>query len=239
MRSSAAVSRAGLLLAALCVLSACDKVPPKAVSAPATPAASSTPAAGASDAPKAGVDYVEIKGGAPYEPVAGKIEVVEVFGYTCPHCAHFEPLLEAWRAKQPADVNLVTVPAPFGSWWMPFAKAYFAAKDLGLVEKTHAPLFAALHEQHTLPTPPAVATDAQIAQFYARYGADPADFARRMEGAQVAQQMHRAEAFINRSGVDGTPGLVVAGRYRVLGRGPEDALRIIDALVARERAAAH
>lgn len=225
--------RATALLAAVLALAACDKVPPKTPSAPAAPAS----AAGARDSLKAGVDYVEIKNGTPYEPVAGKVEVVEVFGYTCPHCAHFEPTLEAWRAKQPSDVNFVAVPAPFGGWWTPFAKAYYAAKELDLVDKTHAALFTALHEQHALPTPPATASDAQVAHFYAGYGADPADFARRMESASVAQQIKRAEDFINRTGVDGTPTLVVDGRYRVLGNGPEDALRIVDALVARERAA--
>ncbi|KHM90302.1 dihydroneopterin aldolase, partial [Xanthomonas vesicatoria] len=50
--------------------------------------------------PVEGEDYTLIDGGQPYAPLAGKVEVVEVFGYTCPHCAHFEPTLEAWAAKQ-------------------------------------------------------------------------------------------------------------------------------------------
>ena len=51
-----------------------------------------------------GEDYELIAEPGPFAPLAGKIEVVEVFGYTCPHCAHFEPQLEAWAAKLPADV---------------------------------------------------------------------------------------------------------------------------------------
>ena len=231
MRNVSALSRAAVLLTAALALAACEKVPPRSAATPAAPAAPTA------DALKPGVDYVEIRDGMPYEPAAGKVEVAEVFGYTCPHCAHFEPQLEAWRARQPADVNFVPVPAPFGGWWMPYAKAYFVAKDLGIAEKTHAAVFDAIHVQHTLPGAPAIATDAQLAQFYAGHGADAADFQRRMASPAVMQQMRRAEAFIGRSGVDGTPTLVVNGRYRVLGQSPEDALRIADALVARERAA--
>ena len=46
-----------------------------------------------------GKDYERIADAGPFAPLAGKIEVVEMFGYTCPHCAHFEPQLEAWAAK--------------------------------------------------------------------------------------------------------------------------------------------
>ncbi|AXK70834.1 thiol:disulfide interchange protein DsbA/DsbL [Lysobacter sp. TY2-98] len=184
-----------------------------------------------------GRDYVVIKDGAPFEPEAGKIEVAEAFGYICPHCAHFEPLLEAWRAKQPADVKFVAVPAPFGGWWMPYAKAYYAAEELGLVDKTHAAVFNAIHVEHTLPGEPNIATDQQIASFYARYGADAADFAKRMESAPVTEKLKRAGSWLERAGVDGTPTLVVDGKYRVTGASPEDTLRIAEALVARERTA--
>src|SRR5690606_40335280 len=80
---------------------------------PAAPAAPA-PAAPSGPAPVAGVDYQVIENGQPFQPVAGKIEVAEVFGYTCPHCANFDPILEAWAKRQPADVNLVLVPGAFG-----------------------------------------------------------------------------------------------------------------------------
>lgn len=242
-----ALLRCALVLAAALVLPACEKVPTGTAAAPATPAtpAPATPGAPApAPAPVAdadglvpGRDYVAIKGGAPFEAVPGKVEVVEVFGYTCPHCAHFEPMVEAWRAKQPADVKFTPVPAPFGSWWQPFAKAYYAAQELGLAEKTHAAVFDAIHVSHALPAPPVTATTEQIAKFYAGQGADAAEFARRMEGASVKQKLESAYAFLERSGADSTPMLIVDGRYRVLGASPEDALRIADALVVRERAA--
>ena len=59
---------------------------------------------------------------------------------------------------------------------------------------------------------------------------------RRSERAQA--RMEAARAFIVATGVQGTPSIIVNGRYRVIGRSFGDMLRITDLLVARERAAA-
>lgn len=186
-------------------------------------------------APVAGTDYVEIEGGQPYAPVAGKIEVVEVFGYTCPACAHFEPLVAAWKARQPADVKFVPVAAPFGGFWMPYAKAFYTAESLGLVGKTHAAMFRALHEEASLPkSKPSVD---EIAAFYAGHGADAQRFASVFSSAAIEARMEQADQFIRRSGVDHTPTLVINGKYRVTAATPEDSLRITEHLIARERAA--
>lgn len=194
------------------------------------------PAAKASSAPVAGVDYELIDGGAAYQPVAGKIEVAEVFGYTCPHCAHFEPAFSAWKARQAKDVSVVLVAAPFGGRWMPYARAYYAAQRLGVAAQTHAAMFRALHEDGSLPLGNASAEE--IATFYAGRGVDTARFLAMFNGADVAADLQRAQAFIARSGVDGTPQLVVNGKYRVIGgQTYADRLRIVDRLIAQERAA--
>ena len=52
---------------------------------PAAAPVAATPPSG--PAPVAGTDYAVIAGGQPFDPLNGKIEVVEIFGYTCPHCA--------------------------------------------------------------------------------------------------------------------------------------------------------
>jgi len=188
-------------------------------------------------APVAGTDYLEIPGGQPFQPAAGKIEVAEAFGYTCPHCARFEPLVAAWKAKLPADVNFVAVAAPFGGYWIPYAKAYYTAEGMGLVGKTHEAMFRAVHIERTLPVQGV--TDEQIGAFYAKYGADAKAFASTMSSFAVAGKLKRAEQFLVRSGVDGTPSIVVNGKYRVIGgKGFEDVLRITDHLIAKERAAA-
>lgn len=188
-------------------------------------------------APVAGTDYVEIADGQPFAPQPGKIEVVEVFGYTCSHCARFEPLVSAWKAGLPADVSFVAVPAPFGGYWVPYAQAFYAAQAQGLVGKTHAAVFRALHEQHSLPI--VGATPTEVATFYATHGADPEQFARDMTSAATEAQLERARGFLRHSGVEGTPTLIVAGKYRVLGGSFEQSLDIASALVERERSQRH
>ena len=183
-----------------------------------------------------GTDYVVIDGGKPFTaPVKGKVEVVEVFGYTCPHCARFQPKVSAWKKKRTAQVNFVPLAAPFGSYWTPYAKAFYAAQTLGAMDKTHDAMFLALHTDGTLPIHNA--TPDEIAAFYARYGVDTQQFLTAFDSPQVQQRMDDALAFIQRSGVDGTPTLVVAGKYRVTGMTLDETLRIADQLVARERAA--
>src|SRR3954470_11230231 len=78
-------------------------------------------------APVEGSDYVVIADGQPYAPLDGKIEVVEVFGYWCPHCAEFQPELSAWRRGLPSGVRFTYVPAVFTAGDS-FARGFFAAE---------------------------------------------------------------------------------------------------------------
>lgn len=184
--------------------------------------------------PVAGVDYVEMPGGKPFAPVRGKVEVAEVFSYSCVHCFQFQSQMSGWARKQPAHVSVTRVPAAFGSYWTTYARAYFAAGSLGLVEQTHDAVYRAVHVSGALPVQNV--SHAQIAAFYGTLGADPKRFAAAMQGKAVDARIERARKFSMDAGVEGTPTLVVAGKYRVTARTLDDAWRTIDFLVARERA---
>ncbi len=195
-------------------------------------------ACAASNNPTEGQDYEVIAGGQPFSPLTGgqKVEVVEVFGYVCIHCAHFEPQFEAWQKQQPASVRVTSVPAPFSGFWIPYAKAYYAAQSMGVLKQSHAAMFKALHETGELPIQNA--SDREIGGFYARYGADPDKFAATMESPQVASQLDKARSFSMASGISGTPTLVVNGKYRIKVADPDEVLKVADFLVKRELAAA-
>lgn len=187
-------------------------------------------------APVEGQDYETIAEPGPFAPLAGKIEVVEVFGYPCIHCAHFEPLLEAWAARLPADVRFTAVPAAFGGHWDAYARAFYAAEQTGVLKRSHADVFKALHEQRSLPMQNV--SPQELATFYAAYGVQPQRYIDALRSDQVEEKVKAARAFAMRVKVPGTPALIVNGRYLVKGRSFEDQLRIADALVERERAAA-
>jgi thiol:disulfide interchange protein DsbA len=211
--------------------------------AAANPAADAAVAAVAESAAKGtalvpGTDYVEIQGGQPFEPLNGKIEVVEVFGYVCPACASFEPLLTAWKKSLPADVRLTYVPAAFGPEWTPYAHAFYVSDSMGLVDRTHSAIFNAIHIAQTLPGEGKKPDEAAIAKFFGQYGADPRQFATAMHSFAVDAKLNRAKQFMLRSGVNATPTMIVNGKYRVVGKSFEDVLRITNQLIAQERAAA-
>ena len=203
---------------------------------PVAPAAPIAPPSG--PAPVAGTDYTVINNGQPYAPLDGKVEVVEIFGYTCPGCAQFEPEFSAWKKKQPADVRVTPVAAPFGGHWDPYARAYFAAETLGVLDRTHADMFKAVHILRSLPVQGV--TPEQFASFYAQHGVDAKQFTDMMKSFGVESKLNRAKQFAMRSQAQSTPSVVVNGKYLVNvdpQRGYGHLLNTVDHLVAQERAA--
>ncbi len=186
------------------------------------------------EAPREGVDYLPIENGQRWTPANGKIEVVEVFAYWCPHCAEFQPIVDAWKAKIPADVQFSYVPAAFDPADN-FARAYFAAEIAGAVPKTHNPLFHAIHEAGTLPR--MNVTVDELGTYYASRGLNRARMIALMQSKDVDARMVRARAFAKANKVSGTPTVVLNGKYVVRGRSYQDRMRVLDYLIARERAA--
>ena len=72
--------------------------------------------AASSAEPVEGKDYVRLKNPQPVE-TGKKIEVIEFFSYGCPHCNDLEPILDAWVAKLPPDVQFRRVPVMFQQRW--------------------------------------------------------------------------------------------------------------------------
>lgn len=180
-----------------------------------------------------GRDYVSIPNGIPFANTKGKVEIAEVFGYWCHHCNDFQPMIDKWKVGLPKYVDFVYVPAAFNPDDA-FAKAYFAARQLKLpADKVHHDLFRAVHVERSLPQN---ASESELAQFHTRYGVKADKFQAAMDSKPVAVQMRWANLFAETSQVEGTPTLIVAGKYRVLGRTREDTLRIAGLLAAQVQA---
>lgn len=181
-----------------------------------------------------GVDYVEISEPQPFEPLNGKIEVVEVFGYWCHYCAEFQPLVGAWKTKLPADVRFTYLPAVYGGD-DPYARAFYAAQDFkGLFARSHDAVFRAVNTTRDLPRNASVD---ELAAFYAQHGVDAAKFAQAMRDPKLDPELARARDFAVKVELPGTPTMIVNGKYRILGNSYKDMLRIADQLIAVERKA--
>jgi thiol:disulfide interchange protein DsbA len=157
-----------------------------------------------------GNEYVTLPGPHQRYSNAGKVEVVEVFSYGCIHCAQFAPVAEKLRKQLPAGVQFKLLPAPFSAEWLPFARAYYAAKQLGVLERTHLELFVAKFSQHY----PINSLD-ELADFYAREGVNRDEFMRIATSPETTAKMKRDLDLIRKWQVDGTPTLVIDGKYRV------------------------
>ncbi|TCT23489.1 thiol:disulfide interchange protein DsbA/DsbL [Thermomonas haemolytica] len=190
--------------------------------------------------PVEGVDYVVIPNGQPFDTPPGKVEVVEFFGYVCPFCAMVQPTVTAMKAKLPADVHFVYVPAAFGSMWDNYAKAFYAAQAMGIEDKTHDALFRAIHVDQTLKGERGMDTPEEIAAFYGNYGVDPRQFLSSMQSFAVATKVNRARAYMQAAFANGdqmgTPTFLIDGKYRVKGKTVDDMFRIMNQLIVAERA---
>jgi len=184
----------------------------------------------------AGSDYLVLDPPVPTS-TGNKIEVVEVFSYACPHCAHFQPYIEELKSKLPASAQFVLLPAVFNAAWEPFARAFYTAQALGLVDKTHQALFDALHRDHL----PLGSIDA-LAKFYAGYGADAATFLSTANSFVIEAKMAHGNELVRDYHIEGTPTLVVNGKYRVAMNsersiGPAEAIKLTLYLVQQEEQA--
>lgn len=183
--------------------------------------------------PVEGVNYVKLAQRQPTQDPK-KIEVVEFFWYGCPHCHAFEPMLDAWAKKLPADVNFRRLPVAFRE--VPYVihqKLYFAVEAMGLVDSLHRKIFNAMHvDRQKLDTPEA------IGDFVAKNGVDKAQFLDAMNSFGVAAKAKQAAALSAGYKIDGTPAMGINGSWFTSGSlagGNERALAVTDFLVARAR----
>lgn len=189
----------------------------------------------ATAAPRRGLDFEVIAPAVSrFAPVKAKIEVVEVFSYACIHCAHFQPVVDKWLTHKPRDVQWEYVPAVFGGPFTNFAAAFYAADAAGIRQRSHSAVFKAVFEEKAVKT----AEPAEIADLYARWGVDRPKFLAAMDSAAVREKMATAKGFSMVTGVQGTPTLIINGKYRMsvtTDRGFPGLIHTLDLALARER----
>ncbi|MBA8883519.1 thiol:disulfide interchange protein DsbA/DsbL [Dokdonella fugitiva] len=197
----------------------------------ASTATAAEPAAAAPATWEAGKNYFLID---PPQPTSSgdKVEVLEVFSYACPHCAHFQPYAEQIKQSLPDYAAFGYMPAIFNAQWEPYARAFYAAQSLGVLEQTHQALFDALHRDH-LP----LRTIDDLAGFYAGHGVDKAKFLSSAASFEVESKLQHASEVVRNAGVDGTPSILVAGKYRLTGQsagGYPQMIELVGFLVKKE-----
>lgn len=183
----------------------------------------------------AGKDYMVLGKPAPVDAADGKVEVVEFFSYNCPHCAAFEPQLEAWVKKLPATVAFHRVPVPFvGNDVESKQRLYYTLESMGKVDEFQMKIFQAIHQERQS----LFGDEAILAWADKQPGLDGKKFADIYKSFTIMGKAKRATQLTDAYKVGGVPALGVAGRWYVDGETAGSlarALQVVDSLIAQAR----
>lgn len=181
-----------------------------------------------------GKDYVAL---AQPQPVADpkKVEVIEFFSYTCIHCYHLEPLISNWEKKRPADVSFRREQIVWGKQMEGFARLFATINTTGLSSRLHQPAFEAvmqkkinLGEQNVL-----------AGWVKQQPGVDANKFMQTYQSFGTNAQVARATKLTRDYAVEGTPSIVVNGKYVIAPAEPARLIEVLNELVTKERQAKH
>ena len=138
-----------------------------------------------------------------------KIEVLEIFSYTCPHCFDLEPDINKWAKQLPKDVEFRRLPAIFRDDWTPFAKVFYTFEAMGLAEKLHGAFFNAIHVSHTR-----FNDDNAIFDWVEKQGIPRKSFIDNYSSFSTQSKALRAKQLTKAYGISGVPAVIVDGKYR-------------------------
>ena len=166
-------------------------------------------------------------------PANGKIEVIEFFWYACPHCFVFEPVLEAWMSRLPADVHFRRVPVGFDARKETHQRIYYTWEALGLVEQMHLKTFTRFHVQHR-----PIDSVRDMQEFAQENGLDAGKVGQAWDSFGVQTRCREARHLEDDYGIEHMPEMAIAGRFVAVAQpseGPASVLATTDWLVDRIR----
>jgi len=155
-----------------------------------------------------GVHYVTIKPAQPTSAPAGKVEVVELFWYGCPHCFKFEPYVKGWLKKKSDKIVFKRITAMLTPKWESHARAYYAAEVLGVTDKVHEPLFIALHVEKKR-----LFKEEDIFDFVESQGVDRKKFTNAFHSFAVSARVQQSKKLTQAYKINGVPSVVINGKY--------------------------
>lgn len=161
-----------------------------------------------------------------------KIEVLEFFFYGCSHCYHLHGPLTTWEKTMPKDVELTFVPTIFRDSMEPMARTMYALESMGQLENAHDALYRAwnVDSQELYDLDP-------IADFVAKQGVDRAKFVAAYNSFSMQSRVARAKQMVRSYRIQGTPTLIVDGKYVITGLQPDATIRVLKEVIDLARKA--
>jgi thiol:disulfide interchange protein DsbA len=164
-----------------------------------------------------------------------QIEVIDFFWYGCPYCNQLLPVLEEWIKRKPADVAVRRVPVIMRDSWAAHARIFYALELLNELERLHARVYHSYHVEELHMSKPEV-----MEQWAVKNGIERRKWIDAYFSPEVDGKMARAARATKTYTVEGTPTIVVDGRYLTSGSmapSLKGMVPVLDELVrmARER----
>lgn len=157
--------------------------------------------------PKLGAEYVNLANPQPVQAVGKKVEVLEFFMYTCPHCNVLEPYIAEWVKKQGDKIAFKRVHMPYGAN-DPVAHLYLTLEAMGKLEEMHPKVFKAIHVDRVR-----MNKDDIVINWAAQNGVDKQKFVDTWNSFGVMTKLKRLPQVLNAYKVESVPTLVVDGRF--------------------------
>ena len=162
-----------------------------------------------------------------------RIEVIDFFFYACPYCNELLPHLDRWLKRKPADVAFRRVPVVRHDSWVPLAKTYYTLEAMGEVDRLHAAVYRSYHIEDL-----SMSQEKVIAEWAEKHGLDREKFMTIYRSDEVRQKVEIARKLTMDYDIQGTPSIVVDGRYLTsssMTPGMPQVIPIIDGLVRLAR----
>ena len=161
-------------------------------------------------------------------PADGRIDVIEFFWYGCPHCYTFEPALQGWMARLPADVRFRRMPVAFDARKELHQRIFYTWEALGVLDAMHGKTFARFHVQKK-----PIDSLADMVAFAQENGVDAARVQAAWDSFSVQSRCREAKHLSNDYDIDETPEMAIAGRF--VARASASTLITTDLLINRAR----
>lgn len=188
----------------------------------------------------AGTNYKVLAPAQPTDVGPGKVEVIEMFWYGCPHCYGLDPSVESWRQNKAPYVEFERVPVMWNDVHRAHARLFYTLQVLGKLQELHREVWGTIHQDHNLlyvADDPAATQHAQL-QFAKDNGISEADFNKAYDSAAVQADLQRADDLMRRFRIDSVPTFVVAGKYETdvtMAGGQANLFQLINDLAASEK----
>lgn len=193
--------------------------------------------------PVNGAEFRTLATAQPTQKVEGKVEVIEFFMYHCPACYAVDTPLTEWAKKNEDKVNFRRIHLSSGELRDFEARLFVTLEALQLQDTMYSKVLDAWHKERRR-----LRSDEENLNWALRNGIDKDKFLSAYNSFGVAMRLKALARMAEAYGVNGTPTLVVNGKFvtepqMVAQANPNlpgnevipSSMQVLDALVARSR----